>query len=73
MTPEERDYRFKTNPEVCEAIIDLLADTRVNVLANFEKANPDALVYLQGQYALLNYLQRFIESAGMALETLQED
>jgi hypothetical protein len=70
MTPEERDYHLKENSE---AIISLIMDVRANVLKNFESASPDHLSYIQGQFALLNYLQGYIETAGVALETLQEE
>ena len=73
MEARERDTILNEASKYRDAFWDLLLDTESHILLSFETAKVNDVLYYQGQYALVKWLQRYIDSAQAALDYLKQD
>ena len=73
MEARERDTILNEESKYRLAFFDLLYDTEATILASFETAKAVDVNYYQGQYALVKWMQRYLESTQASLDYLKED
>ena len=73
MEARERDTILTEESKYRDAFWDLLLDTESHILSSFETAKIEDVIYYQGQYSLIKWLQRYIESSQAALDYLKQE
>ena len=68
-----RDAILREDCEYRKALYDFLADTESMILKNFLNSKPEHLGYLQGQYAVINYIRDYINSIDASIDYIKEE